>query len=232
MYLPKSHRLKKNGLILAFLIVSGYFADAHISAGFATDTLQSDFKNPPADCWPHTRWWWPGNPVSKEGITRELEEMCSHGIRGVEQITMGKVYEGNIPYLSDEFMLMLKHTVSEARRLGMEVSLNFGGPGWIIGGEWVKEEDKSKDMVPTFIDIQGHQIYDGNLPDGLTKTRRSWEHYTPKLDGNEILLAVMAGRIEHDGKIDEKSLINLSANVAGNKLIWRIPEGEWRLMAF
>ncbi len=197
------------------------------------DDLIQNFKKPPADCWPHTRWWWPGNPVSKEEITHELEEMRSHGIRGVEQITMEPVYEkGNIPYLSDEYLEMLKYTVKEAKRLGMEVSLNFGGPGWVIGGEWVKEEDKSKDMVPTSVVLEGNQTYSGNLPDGLTKTKRSWEHFEPKLDGNETLLAVIAGKIEKDGKVSEKSLINLTSLVSGNKIFWKVPEGEWRLMAF
>ena len=159
--------------------------------------------------------------------------MRTHGIRGVEQISMSEVYEkGNIPYLSDEFMEMLKHTVKEAKRLGMEVSLNFGGPGWIIGGEWVKEEDKSKDLVPTFIDLTGNQTYDGSLPDWLTKTKRSWEHYTPKLDGNETLLAVVAGKVDKDGRIGEHSLINLTSTVIGNKITWKVPPGEWRLMAF
>jgi hypothetical protein len=225
--------MKRNLIILSFLLLIAYISDAQQYTGIGNDVVEVNFKNPPADCWPHTRWWWPGNPVSKEEITFELEQMRSHGIRGVEQISMGEVYEkGNIPYLSDEFMEMLKHTVKEARRLGMEVSLNFGGPGWIIGGEWVREEDKSKDMVPTFIDLAGNQIFSGNLPDGLTKTKRSWEKFTPKLDGNETLLAVMAGKIERDGKIDEKSLVNLTANVNGNKITWKVPEGEWRLMAF
>lgn len=223
--------MKNISLIFSLLIFTGYISVAQNI--LEKDTVLSNFKNPPLDCWPHTRWWWPGNPVSKVEITHELEEMRSHGIRGVEQISMDPVYEkGNIPYLSDEFMEMLKHTVKEVKRLGMEVSLNFGGPGWIIGGEWVKDEDKSKDMVPTFLDLAGNQTYNGNLPDGLTKTKRSWEHYEPKLDGNETLLAVIAGKIEKDGKISEKSLVNLKGNVTGNKITWKVPEGEWRLMAF
>ncbi len=214
-----------------FLLIFLYMGS--LTFAQSPSTIEANFKNPPADCWPHTRWWWPGNPVSKEEITHELEEMRSHGIRGVEQISMEPVYEkGNIPYLSDEFMEMLKHTVKEAKRLGMEVSLNFGGPGWIIGGEWVKETDKSKDMVPTFINLSGNQTYNGPLPDDLTKTKRSWEQYSPKLDGNETLLAVMAGKIEKDGKIDKNSLVNLTMKVVGNKITWQVPEGEWRLMAF
>ena len=132
------------------------------------------FKNPPLDNWPHTRWWWPGNATSKKNITYELEQMRSHGIRGVEQITMSPLYEkGSIDYMSDEYLELVKHTVKEAKRLEMEVSFNFGGPGWIIGGEWVSEEDKSKDMIPTFIDIQGSKKIDLELPDNLIKTERS-----------------------------------------------------------
>ena len=225
--------MKRKILFLGFFILSGYLSAIQSFPGIEKDSTVINFKSPPTDYWPHTRWWWPGNPVSKEEITYELEEMRSHGIRGVEQITMGPVYEkGNIPYLSDEFMDMLKHTVKEAKRLGMEVSLNFGGPGWIIGGEWVNEDDKSKDMVPTFADLKGAQIYKGNLPDKLSKTQRSWEHFTPELDGNETLLAVIGGKIENDGKINEKSLVNLTGLVDGNKIAWEVPEGEWRLMAF
>jgi len=74
--------------------------------------MKKNFENPPRDCWPHTRWWWPGNPLSREEITWELEQMRTVGIRGVEQITMAPVYKtGNIRYLSDEFMEMVKHTV-------------------------------------------------------------------------------------------------------------------------
>src|SRR5574344_1146577 len=108
---------------------------------FSLHAIESDtsvdaslFKEPPMDYWPHTRWWWPGNPLTKKEITRELEEMRSHGIRGVEQITMTSFYEKvDIPYASPAYFEMLKYTVSEAKRLGMEVSFNFGGPGWVIG---------------------------------------------------------------------------------------------------
>ena len=227
------HPMKKLILLPGLLLLCMYLSFAQVVTKTGTDLLVSGFQNPPADCWPHTRWWWPGNPVSKEEITFELEEMRSHGIRGVEQITMEPVYEkGNIPYLSDEYLEMLKHTVKEAKRLGMEVSLNFGGPGWILGGDWVSDEDKSKDMVPTSIDLTGNMLFNSYLPDGLTRTKRSWEHYEPKLDGAETLLAVIAGKLEKDGKIIEQSLVNLTSLVSAKKISWSVPDGNWRLMAF
>jgi hypothetical protein len=126
---------------------------------------------------------------------------------------------------------MVKHTVKEAKRLGMEVSFNFGGPFWIFGGSWVAEEDRSKDMIPTFVDLKGPQFFSGILPDELIKTNRSWELYEPRLSGEERLLAVVGGRIENN-VIDENSLIILNSKVNKGNLEWDVPEGDWRLMAF
>jgi hypothetical protein len=215
--------------LLQFFILHFSFL---ISFGQVSEEIQQSFKNPPADCWPHTRWWWPGNPVSEEEITWQLEQMSSHGIKGVEQISMGAYYEkGNIPYMSGEYLKMAKHTVAEAKRLGMEVSFNFGGPGWIMGGEWVSEEDKSKDLIPTSVVIEGPVVFDGKLPDKLTKTKRSWELYEPHLSGEEQLLAVVAGKIIGN-KIDKQSLKVITQFADDNNLKWDVPEGKWRVMAF
>jgi hypothetical protein len=80
--------------LLQFFILHFSFL---ISFGQVSEEIQQSFKNPPADCWPHTRWWWPGNPVSEEEITWQLEQMSSHGIKGVEQISMGAYYEKGNP---------------------------------------------------------------------------------------------------------------------------------------
>lgn len=200
--------------------------------GQEINELKEGFKNPPADCWPHTRWWWPGNPVSKEEITWQLEQMSNHGIKGVEQISMGDIYEkGNIQYMSEEYLEMANHTVSEAKRLGMEVSFNFGGPGWIMGGDWVPEADKSKDMIPTSVLVEGPTVFNATLPDKLMKTQRSWELYQPNLSGDETLLVVVAGKVEAD-TIEQKTLKVLTQHVRGNRLYWDVPEGQWRIMAF
>lgn len=224
---------RKFTLILLMIgMVTSQVGKSLASDSSLTAEIRQNFKNPPSDCWPHTRWWWPGNPVSKETITQQLEQMKAHGITGVEQITMGEVYEkGNIPYLSDKFLEMLKHMVKEAKRLEMEVSLNFGGPGWIIGGEWVPDEERSKDIVPTSILLDGPRQFSGNLPDSLTRTRRSWEIFKPKLDGTEKLLAVVAGRVV-ENVLQENSLVVLTEFLKNRRITWEVPAGQWRLMAF
>jgi len=225
-------KVTQSRIILALSILSSSFAIADSMDTNALEALKANFLNPPVDCRPHTRWWWMGNAGTKEDMTWQLEQMHEKGIGGVEQITMGQVYEkGNKPYLSDEHLDMIKHLVQEAKRLGMEVSLNFGGPGWIIGGQWVPEEDKSKDMVPTFVDLYGPRAFNAPLPSGLMKTKRSWEHYEPNLSGDERLLAVVAGRVI-GGIIDPRSLTVLTSQVVDKSLIWDVPPGHWRLMAF
>ncbi|MCA9411432.1 MAG: hypothetical protein KC944_09495, partial [Candidatus Omnitrophica bacterium] len=139
--------------------------------------------------------------------------------------------KGNIEYLSDEYLEMAKHTVAEAKRLGMEVSFNFGGPGWVIGGDWVPQEDRSKNLVPTQIDLKGPIVFDGPLPTELAEPSRSWEHKVPDIQATDPLVAVVAGRIE-EGRIDPNSLVVLSDRAVGQSLRWEVPEGEWRLMAF
>ena len=102
------------------------------------DEMRRPFADPPASCRPHTRWWWMGNAITKDDLTWQLQQMHEQGIGGVEQITMGEVYEkGNVPYLSEEHLDLLVHAIREAKKRGMEFSLNFGGPGWVIGGAWV-----------------------------------------------------------------------------------------------
>ena len=91
---------------------------------------------------PWTRWWWPGNAVDKENISRELKEMADAGIGGVE-ITSIYGVQGEedrfIEYLSPEFSEMLRFTIDEANKLGMGVDLPPGS-GWRCGGPFVPEE--------------------------------------------------------------------------------------------
>ena len=134
------------------------------AAGDDRQSMLDRFANPPGDCRPQTRWWWMGNALTKEDISWQLREMHCQGIRGVEQISMEPVYEkGNVTYLSDEYFDLLKYAVAEARDLDMTVSLNFGGPGWVWGGDWIPPDERNETLLSSSLLIRGPAAVDGPL---------------------------------------------------------------------
>ncbi|MBI5819440.1 MAG: hypothetical protein HZA88_10690 [Verrucomicrobia bacterium] len=88
------------------------------------------------ECRPWSYWWWMGSAVDKENLTKELTRYRDAGWGGVHIIPIygAKGCEPKfIEYLSPQWMEMLRHTVSEARRLGMDVDMTTGS-GWCFGG--------------------------------------------------------------------------------------------------
>jgi hypothetical protein len=199
-------------------------------AEFDSRTLDS-IRKPSIDYWPRTRWWWMGNALTKEEVEWQLRDMHAHGIGGVEQITMPDVYErGNHPFLSDEHLELLKHGVGVAKELGMEFSLNFGGPGWVWGGDWIPADEQNQCLVASSMDIRGPLSLDGELPMTPVINPRDSRGITA-IGSEERLVAVVAGRIEK-GSIREDSLNELTEFVVGRTIQWYAPEGDWRVMAF
>ena len=81
------------------------------------------------------RWWWLGSAVTEEGLTWQMQQMASHGI-GTLEITPLYGVQGNdannIPFLTPKWMKMLDYTISEGRRLGIQIDMNLG-TGWPFG---------------------------------------------------------------------------------------------------
>jgi hypothetical protein len=50
--------------------------------------LKNHFANPPDDCRIAMRWWWSGPAVAKAELQRELEQMKTEGIGGMEISTL------------------------------------------------------------------------------------------------------------------------------------------------
>jgi (4-O-methyl)-D-glucuronate---lignin esterase len=193
--------------------------------------MRHSFRDPPMNCRPHTRWWWMGNALSKKDITWQLEQMHAQGIGGVEQISMEPVYErGNHPYLSDAYFDLVRHAIREAKKLHMEVSLNFGGPGWVWGGDWLPADDRCQILMASSVDLEGPQTFDGNLP---TKARLNPHdpRNRPNIEPDDRLVSVVAGKVVDDVLV-ESSLTNLTGRAQGRRLEWQVPSGKWRLMAF
>ncbi len=96
--------------------------------------LEAGFRNPPAQARPYTWWHWMNGNVTREGVTADLEAMARVGIGGVQIFNIAgpdgcEIPKGPIDYLSDEWLELVKHVASEAKRHRMELSLHICA-GW------------------------------------------------------------------------------------------------------
>jgi len=155
---------------------------------------------------PWTRWWWPGSAVDKENLTRQLEDFARAGIGGVE---ICPIYGATgaedrfLKFLSPEWMAMLAHTTTEAKRLGLQVDMTTG-TGWPFGGPSVTPEMASHGLKVVRQDAPGGSRVSVKLPPGEVICLKATD------DGG--------------GKA-----IDLTGEVKDGKLDWQSPEGSWKI---
>ena len=99
--------------------------------------IEEGFKTPPNSAKPHTWFHMMNGNVTKEGITRDFEELAKVGIGGVQMFDAGcEIPPGGLDFNSPEWFEMFKHAASEARRLGLEICIP-NCSGWSSsGGPW------------------------------------------------------------------------------------------------
>jgi hypothetical protein len=138
--------------LLLGLLVSG--------SSSADDNLRRDFANPPQTAKAWCYWWWLNGAASKEGITRDFEEMKKRGIAGALLFDAGETGP-DAPrgphFMSSEWRAFYRHALREADRLGIVLSVNLCS-GWNAGGPWVTPEYAAKKIVgaTTVVNGPGH----------------------------------------------------------------------------
>ena len=134
--------------------------------GRADDSLEANFRQPPAEARPWVYWFWMNGNITKEGITADLEAMRDVGIGGclIMHVKLGDIGEhklgqmppdGPVTFMSDEFRQLLQHTFREAARLGMNIDMNNADGFTGSGGPWVPVENSMKKLVWTEAHIAG-----------------------------------------------------------------------------
>lgn len=97
---------------------------------------------------PWTYWWWMGSAVTREDISAQMEQFAKSGLGGVHIIPIYGVkgYEADcIPFLTDHWLDVMQHTVSEGKRLGLGVDMTTG-TGWPFGGPNVSKQMGAKSI--------------------------------------------------------------------------------------
>lgn len=216
---------------------------------------ESDFLSVPGYAKPWVYYWWLKGNVSKELITRDLEEMQKKGIGGFLLFDSrgyhDGYYDGNIPvplniklkFMSPEWREMVKHTMNEANRLGLEMSINLANTGGSLRGPWDLGQDGPKKLIWTsktvsgpakiseLLKTPGNTRYYKDVALMAVKERPDQQYAGADLRGD---LNGEWNEVAEPGKnpaVAEKS-VDLSNKIKEGLLQWEVPEGNWKILRF
>ncbi len=209
---------------LALVLLILFLQMGHFSAA---DELHRSFANPPdsANAWCY--WWWLNGSASKEGITRDFQEMKRQGIAGALLFDAGKT-GADVPrgphFMSPAWRELYKHAVREADRLGIVLGVNLCS-GWDSGGPWVTPELAAKKLVGQETVVEGP----GRMTVALPRPVQGFYHdiavlahpmpadESPQRDRQEIW--------------DRRRIVDLTESTdEQGRLTWEVPAGAWRVL--
>jgi hypothetical protein len=136
-----------------FLALGGGIPAA--GSGQSADELASNFFAPPDSAKPWAYWMWLNGNVTKEGITKDLEEMKRQGISGVLIFQVGDSgTPAGAQFLSPPWHELFQFALREAARLGMGVSVDLCD-GWDSGGPWITPDQANKKLTYSELQVDG-----------------------------------------------------------------------------
>ena len=198
--------------------------------------LSKNFVSPPNSSRPGAFWCWLNGDVTKESITNDLEEMKDKGMGRAEiwdvegrNNTNGAFGIGPA-FLGDESVELMKHALSEGKRLDMRIGM-VASSGWNAGGSWVEPEWAAKALYSSETKISGGQVYSGSLafpllPKDCPKDKNGMPVYFKEV-------AIIAIPDDPEKKIkDFSSLFVLNKHFDGSILNWEVPEGNWTVLRY
>ena len=158
-------------IIYFFLAACAWLSTTVVSpAPAAKATLENGWTNPPNSARLRAYWWWLNGNVTKESITRDLEQMKAKGFGGAVIIDAGGADQwgnGQVPhgptFFTPEWRELYKHALREAGRLGLVMSLNIQS-GWNLGGPMVAPDDAAKKLTWSEMRVTGPTNFDQALP--------------------------------------------------------------------
>jgi hypothetical protein len=210
-------------------------------------SLAQKFPAPGLEYGAHVWWHWLGSNYSKEGITKDLEAMKEAGIGGATIFNIASsVQESHFPmknnpwpeqtFRSEAYWEAMKHTMKEAKRLGLKIGLH-GTPGYATtGGPWITEERGMKALVSSKTTVEGGTTLDillprPELPEFTGYDSRYTENYKPWKATKYWDITVFAVPDVKDAAVKDVLEISEYMDVSG-RLQWKAPEGRWLIYRY
>jgi len=194
-----------------------------------------EFINPELKYGPFTRWWWPGNDVTKEEIKREIKLFADNHFGGVEIQPFALVMPTKGPGRSDRIMGYdtpgyyenLRFTLEEALKSKLTVDLTDGS-GWPAGGSHLTENDNNLTLEYGISDIPDQNSAVLNVP-------RAMMNDHPKAR----LVALLAAKLIRDATaesktfiLDPKSIVDITSKITDSTFSFTHKGTDWKAISF
>ena len=121
------------------------------------------FQTPQKMFFPETWFHYVNGNVDRAGITADLEAIAASGLAGVQFFHGGGFADGwkgvtePVYCLSEKWEDLVKHTASEAKRLGLRFTMQ-NCPGWAMsGGPWIDFNHTMRHLTYSRLDIKDGQ---------------------------------------------------------------------------
>src|SRR5690349_8853392 len=148
------------------VLVTAVFLGLAVSAG-AADSIEDNFRSPPAAARAWVFWHWNNANVTSNGITADLEAMQRVGLGGAIVLDVVESFappRGTAQFMSAEWQKLFQFTVQEGARLGLEIGM-ANGPGWNgSSGPWITPELSMQKLVYTNLTVSGPARFAGVVP--------------------------------------------------------------------
>ncbi len=209
--------------------------------------LHQAFVHPPDYARPWVNWFWLDGNITRQGITADLEAMQRVGIGGVLLMDVSQdIPPGPIRFGSRQWRELFQHTLEEAQRLGLEVSIN-NGPGWCgSGGPWITPELAMQKLVWSQTNLAGPARFDGLLralpkANGFCRDIATLAFPTPQ--GPRVAVPDLAPKtglsrnftssVRPYDVLRRATILDLTSRTDGEgRLRWDVPQGQWTVLRF
>lgn len=221
------------------------------AAAAAPSELEQGFHTPPDAAKPWAYWWWVNGNVTEASVRRDLEEMKQKGLGGLLMFDSRGYHEEHVPYppsrmdfMGPEWRKMLHFAMTEAHRLGLQMSMNLSSSAGALKGPWDVGNDAPKKLLWTSCEIQGPQRVRIELrPKGgarfwdvaVMAVRQGESRDAATSPGAPISLSdkwndVVTKPVSPSPVIE---VVDLTKKVdAKGRLDWEAPDGRWTLLRF
>lgn len=238
----------------AFIVLLAQAVQAQERPNSTTDP-SSIFLNPPEAARPGVLWMWMGTNLSKEGITKDLEELKKAGFNRTTMFSLADITTPWAGYIENSptpgiiawtapWWKLVRHAALEAKRLRMDFGM-FNGPSYTAsGGKWITPELSMQEISWSENKVAGNTQLHLQLkrPEVNPRANQQFPHHNPetgKLEKPEIEarktyykdIAVLA--VPATGIISKDSIINLTAKMKEDgRIEWDAPAGNWIIYRF